>query len=73
MRLELGQVECVSAQGLGRLGTLSTHHHIISSGTCSRRKPTHHVEDLLQFLIGVVDAELLKTVDLKGLEPGRRG
>ena len=29
----------------------------------------HHVELLLELLIGVVDAELLKAVDLKCLEP----
>lgn len=31
--------------------------------------PAHHVELLLKLLISIVDAELFKTVDLKGLKP----
>lgn len=33
---------------------------------------THQVEELLQLLVGVVDAELLKAVELKHLEPAGR-
>ena len=34
----------------------------------STQRPTHHVELLLQLLVGVVDAELLKPVCLEHLE-----
>lgn len=33
---------------------------------------THQVEELLQLLVGVVDAELLKAVELKHLKPAGR-
>lgn len=33
---------------------------------------THHVELLLEFLIGVVNTELLKAVDFKCLKPLRK-
>lgn len=55
---------------------LQTHRHTGSVGHRARAEvsklletPAHHVELLLKLLISIVDAELFKTVDLKGLKP----
>ena len=35
----------------------------------TKSETTYHVEDLLQFLVGKIDTELLKAVNLECFEP----